>query len=165
MKYFIIILLFMLESNTQIEKQNIDVSGTWEGVMFSNTGTEQKSFFIRMELQQKERKIEGFFYTAPTNNISKPEVIYKISSLLNKTKSLDRFTIMKDDLLEFTIPYPIANAFKEFNCAVLIKDSINYMYGKWYTMGTSIRPDGLGGTFQLKHMSSEVGILFEKFRK
>lgn len=174
MSYFInplksiIIIAGFLSANLAGAQTSIkpSLTGTWEGIFFSDMDrVERKKFFLHIELKQVDRKVDGYFSTAQLSNPEVPEVVYKISGILNKKMSLDLFTLLKDDIVANTIAYGIANDFREFNCTHITKDSANYIYGNWLPTGPSRRADGAGGSYQVKQVDTTTGQLYSKYKK
>ncbi|MBS1628385.1 MAG: hypothetical protein JSR09_09580 [Bacteroidetes bacterium] len=141
------------------------LTGTWEGVFFSDMSRyERKKFILHMELKQEGNKLKGVFYTAKFEKPNEPEAIYTISGILGKKDPLAFFKLMEDNLVEYTIPYEIANAFNEFACTYTTKDSSEFLYGNWYPNNrNTLRADGAGGSYQLKKFAPVIGELYIKY--
>lgn len=138
-----------------------NLTGTWEGVFFSNQNFKvQKQFLLHMELKQTDHQLVGVFSTADFTTPDKPDIVYKVSGLLGKKEPLKLFHLMYEGVLMTNVSKGIADAFLEFQCTYMTKDSSEFIAGKWFPNEPSARSDGAGGNYQIKKFSNEVGQLF-----
>ncbi len=132
-----------------------DLTGTWEGdFVVGIDGQMKRVSKMRIELVQVELEVKGIVtrYPEDTKAIDSPNVIFTVSGKTGKKQAFP-FLLIKgrpvdgtpnDMLFEFIVNYRI-------------KDSVEYIGGRWYK---SLEPlattDRGGGVFQLQKVSTTV---------
>ena len=129
-----------------------NISGTWEGTFTADIATsEPNSFFLHIELQQKGSQITGQFYTADSAHKNLIDAIYPLIGTLDKNNTLSLFKLIKGNKQSLHLSPQIADLFRLFTVSYLLKDTSEFLSGKWYTSkkitGSS---DSDAGSFNVK---------------
>jgi len=147
--------LFCLFFLISITGYGQDLTGTWEGdFVVGIDGQMKRVSKMRLELVQLEMEVKGVVtrYPEDTKAIDSPNVIYTVSGKLGK-KKLFPFLLIKGRPTEGT---PNDGLF-EFIVNYRMKDSLEYIGGRWYK---SLEPlataERGGGVFQLQRISNTV---------
>lgn len=140
----LLILMYCLTAHTQV------INGYWQGRFRTDQRLSGRSeiFYMKMELKQQGRKIEGQFYTAPLDFPESKSVLYQISGRLGKKDSVPAI-LMRDRILYSRIPDEVAEYFLSFEeISYSHNDTMEILQGNWRANGLmSLRSDGYAGSF------------------
>ena len=150
---FFIICIFINQSCAQ------NISGIWEGIFnadITNTN-EPKNFFLHMELLQKGSQITGKFYTADSSQQIMIDAVYPLVGNLDKINTLHLFKLFKGNKPSLHLSPQIADLFRLFTVSYFIKDTSEYLNGKWYTSKKITgKEDSTAGSFLVKRIKSNI---------
>ena len=110
-----------------------------------------------MELLQKGSQITGKFYTADSSQQNMIDAVYPLVGNLDKINTLHLFKLFKGNKPSLHLSPQIADLFRLFTVSYFIKDTSEYLNGKWYTSKKITgKEDSTAGSFLVKRIKSNI---------